>query len=297
MKKQRPAKTRALNNATVKISAEAYEYNIFRSAEEYSNAKLEPPRYDLTEKYTPKRAVVTVAVGPPSSETGSSAAMRSFSVFAGLLAPTTKINLGSKKNNPPKTGNSGVEAPVPTRLPLTATHPASPNGEKLASRIAKRVKEKEVLKRVKELESKLKTAKETGKRVLEWPELSEKLLTDFVILAKHICRGRETGEAVLAAVSRTPIGEHFMYEFGTWAFTSGRRAIQNDVRAALEALVDEDYLPKLLVVLPENVPDPRPTPFSKIPDKQASDSVAGASARPTTEAVTELGVETAKGDE
>nr|GMD45423.1 uncharacterized protein LOC109173786 [Ipomoea batatas] len=167
--------------------------------------------------------------------------MRSFPVSARPPTPATNISLGSKKNDPLKTGNSGVEASVSTRLPLTATHPASPNGEKLAPWIAKRGKEKEVLKveevvmlnrvpppeqtsswstalvgeriardliqmahsvtdlfarakdgdeihrrdvaplkkalakrdqRVKELESKLKTSKETGKRVLERAELS-----------------------------------------------------------------------------------------------------------------------------
>nr|GMD48629.1 histone-lysine N-methyltransferase SETD1A-like [Ipomoea batatas] len=329
-----------------------------------------PPRYDLNEKYTPKMAVVTVAVGLPPSGTGSSAAMRSFPVSARPPTPATKISLGSKKNDPPKTGNSGVEVPVPTGLPLTATHPASPSGEKEASWTAKRGKEKEILEveevvplkcthhdgsgsttrvidvlmkngyeppaalltricaaapppeqtsgwstelvgeriardliqmahsvtdlfarakdgdeihrrdvtplkkalakrdqRLKELESNLKTVEETGKRVLEQAGLSEKLLTDPVLLAKHICRGRKTEEAVLAAISRTPIGEDLMYEFGTWAFTKGRRAIQNDIRAALEASVDEDDLPKLLAVLPEDVPNPGPTPFSKTPDE------------------------------
>lgn len=75
-----------------------------------------------------------------------------------------------------------------------------------------------------------------------------------------------------------------MYEFGTWAFTSGRRAMQNDVRAALEVSIDEDDLLKILAVLLEDVPDPEPTPFSKISDERASGSAAGASAGPTAEA-------------
>nr|GLL44709.1 uncharacterized protein LOC109184184 [Ipomoea trifida] len=309
---QRPAETRALNNTAIKISTEAYEYDICWSAEEYSNARLEPPRYDLTEKYTPKRAVVTVTFGPPHSRTDSPAAMMTFPVSARPPAPATKISLGSKKNDPPKAGNSNSEAPVPTGLPLTATRPASPSGENEAAWTTKRGKEKEVLEveevmtlkrtcrdgsgsttlmahsvtdlfarakdgdeihrrdvaplkkalakrdqRVKELESKLKTAEETGRR------------------------------AVLAAVSRTPIGEDLMYEFGTWAFICGRRAMQNDVRAALKVSVEEDDLPRLLVVLPEDVPDPGPTPFSKVPDEQASGSVAGAFAGPTVEVFTE----------
>nr|GMD37663.1 leucine zipper putative tumor suppressor 2-like [Ipomoea batatas] len=120
--------------------------------------------------------------------------------------------------------------------------------------------------RIKELEGKLKTAEEIERRILKRADLGEKILTDPILLAQHICRGRETGEAVLAAVSRTPIGEDLMYDFGTWAFNSGRRAMQNDVRAALEVSIDDDDLPKILAVLPEEVSDPGPTPFSKVPD-------------------------------
>nr|GMD68487.1 segmentation polarity homeobox protein engrailed-like [Ipomoea batatas] len=82
-------------------------------------------------------------------------------------------------------------------------------------------------------------------------------------LAKR--EGQETGEAVLAAISRTPIGEDLMCEFGSWAFNSGRRAMQNDVRTALEVAMDDDDLPKVLAVLPEEMPDPGPTPFSRVP--------------------------------
>nr|GLL42093.1 uncharacterized protein LOC109173786 [Ipomoea trifida] len=110
--------------------------------------------------------------------------------------------------------------------------------------------------RIKELEGKLKTAEETGRRILERAGLGEKILTDPVLLASHICRGQETGEAVLAAISRTPVGEDLMYEFGTWAFNSGRRAMQNDVKTALEVAMDEADLPNILAVLPEEVPDP-----------------------------------------
>nr|GLL16707.1 uncharacterized protein LOC109164486 isoform X3 [Ipomoea trifida] len=169
--------------------------------------------------------------------------------------PATKISLGSKKNDPPKIGNLGVEAPVPTGLPLTATHPASPSGEKEASQTAKRGKEKEVL------------------------EVEE------VVTLK--CMHRD------GSSSTSPLNT----SVGTWAFTGGRRAMQNDIRAALEASIDEADLPKLLAVLPEDVPDPGPTPFSKILDAQASDSVAGASAGPTAEAVAKPSTEPPKGGE
>nr|GMD50626.1 histone-lysine N-methyltransferase SETD1A-like [Ipomoea batatas] len=144
--------------------------------------------------------------------------------------------------------------------------------------------------RIKELEGKLRTAEETGRRILERADLEEKILTDPVLLAWHICRGQETGEAVLAAISQTPIGEDLMYEFGSWAFNSGRRAMQNDVRTALEVAIDDDDLPKILAVLPEEVPDPGPTPFSTVPNGRTLPvPVVEVSAGPSAEVATTTG--------
>nr|GMC53312.1 uncharacterized protein LOC109190491 [Ipomoea batatas] len=265
---KRPKKSRSLDDAAVKISAEEYEYEIFRSPEEYKKANLEPPRYDLPEKYTPQRAAVTVVVRPPLPEAGSRGTMRSFSVSARPPAPAKKISLGSKKAEPAKLTDPSAEALVPTGLPLATTHPSGKSGDHGDALTTKRGKEKEaeVEERIKELEGKLKTAEETGRRILERADLGEKILTDPVLLARHICRGQETGEAVLAAISRTPVGEDLMYEFGTWAFNSGRKAMQNDVRTALEVAMDEADLSNILAVLPEEVPDPGPTPFSSVPE-------------------------------
>nr|GMD42513.1 leucine zipper putative tumor suppressor 2-like [Ipomoea batatas] len=231
--------------------------------------------------------------------------MRSFPVSARPPAPAKKISLGSRKAEPAKPTDPNAEALVPTGLPLATTHPASLSSDQDAARAAKRGKEKEIeveemahsvtdlfarakdgdeihrrevapLKkslakreqRIKELEGKLRTAEETGRRILERADLGEKILTDPVLLARHICRGQETGEAVLAVISRTPIGEDLMYEFGTWAFNSGRKAMKNDVRTALEVSIDDVDLPRILAVLPEEVPDPGPTPFSAVPDER-----------------------------
>nr|GMC69578.1 leucine zipper putative tumor suppressor 2-like [Ipomoea batatas] len=237
--------SRSLDNATVKISAKEYEYEIFRSPEEYLRAKLEPPRYDLPAKYTPKRAVVTVAVAPPPPDAGS---------------------------------QDGDEIHRRDVAPLKKS-------------LAKRDQ------RIKELEGKLKTAEETGRRILERADFGEKILTNPVLLAKHICRGRETGEAVLAAISRTSVGEDLMYEFRTWAFNKGRRAMQSDVRAALEVSIDDGDLQRVLAVLPEEVPDPGSTPFSTTPEGQVLPvPLAEASAGPTAEdAVTPNAGQTAEG--
>nr|GLL19602.1 uncharacterized protein LOC109173786 [Ipomoea trifida] len=389
---KRPKKSRSLDDAAVKVSAEEYEYEIFRSPEEYQKANLEPPRYDLPEKYTPQRAAVTVAVKALLPETSSRGTMRSFPVSARPPAPAKKISLGSKKTEPVKPTDPSAEALIPTGLPLATTHPSGQSGDHGVARTAKRGKEKETeveevapakrsrrdgsgsttpvidvlmkhgdeppaallsricvaapppektsgwstalvgeriacdliqmahsvtdlfarakdgdeihrrevapLKkslakrdqRIKELEGKLKTAEETGRRILERADLGEKILTDPVLLARHICRGQETGEAVLAAISRTPVGEDLMYEFGTWAFNSGRRAMQNDVKTALEVAMDEADLPNILAVLPEEVPDPGPTPFSSVPEgRNLPVPVVEVSAGPSAEAAATTG--------
>nr|GMD89582.1 leucine zipper putative tumor suppressor 2-like [Ipomoea batatas] len=392
MKHKRPKKSRSLDDAAVKVSAEEYEYEIFRSPEEYQKANLEPPRYDLPEKYTPQRAAVTVAVKAPLPENSSRGTMRSFPVSARPLAPAKKISLGSKKAEPAKPTDPSAEALVPTGLPLATTLPSSQSGDHGDAQTARRGKEKEAeveevapakcprhdgsgsttpvidvlmkhgdeppaallsricaaapplektsgcrplwsestlpmqmshsvtnlfargkdgdeihrrevapLKkslakrdqRIKELEGKLKTAEETGRRILERADLGEKILTDPVLLARHICQGQETGDAVLAAISRTPVGEDLMYEFGTWAFNSGRRAMQNDVKTALEVAMDEADLPNILAVLPEEVPDPGPTPFSSVPEgRNLPVPVVEVSAGPSAEDATTTGLMT-----
>nr|GMC49806.1 histone-lysine N-methyltransferase SETD1A-like [Ipomoea batatas] len=404
---ERPTKSRSLDDAAVKISAEEYEYEIFRSPEEYKRANLEPPRYDLPQKYTPQKAAVTVAIRPPLPESGSQGAMRSFPVSACPPAPAKKISLGSKKAGSARSADPSTEAPsaealVPAGLPLTATHASDLSGGHGETRAAKHGKEKEKEKevdveevapvkrarrdgsgsttpvidvlmkhgdeppaallsricaaapppektsgwstalvgeriacdliqmahsvtdlfarakdgdeihrrevaplkkslakrdlRIKELEGKLKTAEETGRRILERADLGEKILTDPVLLARHICRGRETGEAVLDAISRTPVGEDLMYEFGTWAFNSGRRAMQNDVKTALEVSMEETDLPTVLAVLPEEVPDPGPTPFTSVPEgSNLPVPVVEVSAGPSAEAATTTGPPTELG--
>nr|GMD93377.1 uncharacterized protein LOC109173786 [Ipomoea batatas] len=140
----RPKKSRSLDDAAVKVSAEEYEYEIFRSPEEYQKANLEPPRYDLPEKYKPQRAAVTVAVKAPLPETSSRGIMRSFPVSARPPAPAKKISLGSRKTEPVKPADPSAEVLVPTGLPLAATHPSGQSGDHGDARAAKRGKEKEV---------------------------------------------------------------------------------------------------------------------------------------------------------
>nr|GLL42198.1 uncharacterized protein LOC109184184 [Ipomoea trifida] len=213
---------------------------------------------------------------------------------------------GSKNNDPPKTGNPTSEASVPIGLPLAATRLASPSGKKEAARTAKRGKEKEVLEVVEVLTVKRTRRDDSGSttpvidmvhsitdlfaQVKDGDEIHRR---DVAPLKKALAKrdqrikelesklktAEETGNRIPSCLSNTSV----------WGAKPGRPFLQpsRDVRAALEVSIDEDDLPKILAVLPEDVPDPRPTPFSKIPDEQASGSAAGASAGPTAEAAVE----------
>nr|GMD09586.1 histone-lysine N-methyltransferase SETD1A-like [Ipomoea batatas] len=300
-KHKRPKKSRSLDDAAVKVSAEEYEYEIFRSPEEYQKANLEPPRYDLPEKYTPQRAAVTLAVRPPLPEAGSRGTMRSFPVSARPPAPAKKISLGSKKAEPAKTTDPSPEALVPTGLPLATTHPSSLSGDHGEARNTKRGKEKEteveevapakrsrrdgsgsttpvidvLMKHGDEppaaLLSRICAAAPPPEKTSGWSTalVGERIACDLIqISSPGLKMGtKSTVEKWRPSKKvRRPVGEDLMYEFGTWAFNSGRKAMQNDVRTALEVAMDEADLPNILAILPEEVPDPGPTPFSSVPE-------------------------------
>nr|GLL22922.1 uncharacterized protein LOC109184184 [Ipomoea trifida] len=312
---KRPKKSRSLDDAAVKISAEEYEYEIFRSPEEYRRANLEPPRYDLPQKYTPQKAaekevdVEEVAPAKRARRAGSGSTTPVIDVLMkhGDEPPAALLSRICAAAPPPEKTSGWSTALVGERIAcdliqmahsVTDLFARAKEGDEIHRREVAPLK-KSLAKRdlrIKELEGKLKTAEETGRRILERADLGEKILTDPVLLARHICRGRETGEAVLAAISRTPVGEDLMYEFGTWAFNSGRRAMQNDVKTALEVSMEETDLPKVLAVLPEEVPDPGPTPFTSVPEgSNLPVPIVEVSAGPSAEAATTTGPPTEVG--
>nr|GMD68282.1 uncharacterized protein LOC109173786 [Ipomoea batatas] len=206
-----------------------------------------------------------VVVGPPPSGTGSQGAMRIFPVSARPPAPSTKISLGSKKADPPKAGEPNSKTSVPTGL----------SGEKDAARAAKRGKEKEVLE-VEEVLTVNRTHRDgSGSTTPVIDMLMKHGDEPLAALLTRICAAAPPSEQT-SGWSTALVGERI-----------ARDLIQNDVRAALEVLIDDDDLPKILAVLPEEVPDPGPTPFSKIPDGQALVPATGASAGPTADAAVE----------
>nr|GMD03907.1 serine/arginine repetitive matrix protein 2-like [Ipomoea batatas] len=102
-----PAATRALKNAVVKISAEAYEYWVFRSPESVAAADLEPPDYSQPEKYVSKKMTGSSTAAPTAETVKQGMVLeRSFApVPTGPKKPRPKVTLG------------GSKVPLPTEIP------------------------------------------------------------------------------------------------------------------------------------------------------------------------------------
>nr|GMD57096.1 serine/arginine repetitive matrix protein 2-like [Ipomoea batatas] len=106
-----PEATRALKNAVVKISAESYEYWIFRSPESVWEAGLEPPNYSQPEKYIPKKAAASAAVLAPRWFWKKSFAAAS----TGPKKPRPKVTLG--RNKAAQSTASALDQPGSVALP------------------------------------------------------------------------------------------------------------------------------------------------------------------------------------
>nr|GMC71101.1 serine/arginine repetitive matrix protein 2-like [Ipomoea batatas] len=94
-----PVDTRALKNAVVKISAESYEYWVFRSPKTVKAAHLEPPDYSQPEKYVPKRMAGSSATAPAAKPTEQGMVLeRSFDpALTGPKKSRPKVTLGGSK--------------------------------------------------------------------------------------------------------------------------------------------------------------------------------------------------------
>nr|GMD82156.1 uncharacterized protein LOC109193683 [Ipomoea batatas] len=95
---QYPTTTRALKNAVVKISAESYEYWVFRSPESVKAAQLEPPDYSQPEKYVPKRMVGSSTAAPAVEPTERGRVMHL--APSGPKKPRPMVTLGGNKAAP-----------------------------------------------------------------------------------------------------------------------------------------------------------------------------------------------------
>nr|GMD16189.1 serine/arginine repetitive matrix protein 2-like [Ipomoea batatas] len=103
-----PTATRALKNAVVKISAESYEYWVFRSPESVTAAQLEPTDYSQPEKYVPKGMVGPSTAASTAETTERCRLMRLGMVLERIFAtapsgpkkPRPKVVLGVARRHP-----------------------------------------------------------------------------------------------------------------------------------------------------------------------------------------------------
>nr|GME12100.1 serine/arginine repetitive matrix protein 2-like [Ipomoea batatas] len=160
-------------------------------------------------------------------------------------------------------------------------------GEQIAEDILRGIREKEVVplqkqvsvaeRRIQELEKELAAAEDRAEKAekklgeaegrAERAEQAEKeaidKMKDANSLARFICTDEAIAKEFLTAFINTEVGDKLTWVYGQWAFSSGCRAIQEQVHTALIEGLEETDLPAVMALLPDEVADPGPRPYSK----------------------------------
>lgn len=87
-------------------------------------------------------------------------------------------------------------------------------------------------------------------------------MKDATSFTLFIYQDWSTAEAFLRAFIHIDIGDELVWSHEQWAFTSGQRAMQEEVRNALTDGLEDNDLPDVLALLPDEVADPEPKPYS-----------------------------------
>nr|GMC86809.1 serine/arginine repetitive matrix protein 2-like [Ipomoea batatas]GME08096.1 serine/arginine repetitive matrix protein 2-like [Ipomoea batatas] len=111
-------------------------------------------------------------------------------------------------------------------------------------------------KKLGEVEGRVERAEQAEKEAIE-------KMKDASSLARFICTDEAIAKEFLTAFINTEVGDKLTWVYGQWAFSSGCRAIQEKVHTALTEGLEETDLPAVLVLLPSEVADPGPRPYSK----------------------------------
>nr|GMC79910.1 uncharacterized protein LOC109184184 [Ipomoea batatas] len=260
-------RTKALREAVIKISTKSYEYSIFRSPEAYAAANLQAPDYTQKEKYIPEKAGVA-ATRPTLAPGQSGKGMvleRSFAVApAGPKKTRKKVALGSLKltADPPEATGATASTAVP---PAAATVGGFEPDLQMSRPLRRRGKEKAADSEV-EIVAPAKRPKRPS------PPGSTPILDALrdggeqtsTLLEK--IRTMVPDRDHIRSLATDQVGEHIAQD------------ILRGVYAALtESLSDHD-LAAILEVMPDDVADPGPNPFT------SSSASAGADAGSANEA-------------
>nr|GMD74853.1 uncharacterized protein LOC109184184 [Ipomoea batatas] len=250
-----PAATRALKNAVVKISAEAYEYWVFRSPESVAAADLEPPDYSQPEKYVPKNMTVS-STAAPTAET-----VKQGMVLERSFAP---VPTGPKKPRPKRVR----QEPHPRRTFK------SPN----STADLRRWKEKAIGQEVVEIPPPKKQKRPIARGstpVLDALREGGEHTASFIDKVRAVIPTREAirdldtdqvGEMIAQSVLWLSHMTNDLFcrakAAKNVAHAKGRYEMQQAVREALEVSLDERDFATVMSVMPDPVPAPGPMPYT-----------------------------------
>nr|GMC74927.1 serine/arginine repetitive matrix protein 2-like [Ipomoea batatas] len=111
-------------------------------------------------------------------------------------------------------------------------------------------------KKLGEAEGRAERAKQAEKEAID-------NMKDASSLARFICTDEAIAKEFLTAFINTEVGDRLTWVYGQWAFSSGCRAIQEQVHTALAEGLEESDLPVVMALLPDKVANPGPRPYSK----------------------------------
>nr|GMD95515.1 serine/arginine repetitive matrix protein 2-like [Ipomoea batatas] len=221
-----PARTRALTDMASKISSEFYDYFIFRLPKTTRTRGLRPLIIAELRNMVLDKGFVTAPSTPRPS--------------------WMKISLGSKKTaEEAKNASDPAEQTAPTTVPTKAVA---------------RGKEKAAGPEVEEVIP-LKRTKRSSSRSSEQLDVLRDRDDSAGALLDQI-RDRVPSLDAIMNWPTDQLGEQIAEDILRWAFTSGRRAMQAEVRTALTHGIEEDDLPAVLDLLLDEVADPGPKPYT-----------------------------------
>nr|GMC86587.1 serine/arginine repetitive matrix protein 2-like [Ipomoea batatas] len=182
------------------ISAESYEYWVFRSAESVRAAQLEPPDYGRPEKYVPKRMTgPSASASAPETTDRGMVLERSFAPApSGPKKPRPKVTLGGSKAIPAP--EATTEQAVPPTLPSGSTGGPKEATDLQVARTTNRRKEKAVDPDVEEIPLKSVIPTREAIRDLETDQVGE-MIAQNVLWLSHMtndlfCRAKAAENVV-----------------------------------------------------------------------------------------------------
>nr|GMC47004.1 serine/arginine repetitive matrix protein 2-like [Ipomoea batatas] len=117
--------------------------------------------------------------------------------------------------------------------------------------------------RAEKAEKKLGEAEGRAERAEQAEKEAIDKMKDVSSFARLICTDEAITKEFLTAFINTEVGDKLTWVYGQWAFSSGCRAIEEQVHTALAEGLEESDLHAVMALLPDKVADPGPRAYSK----------------------------------